>query len=145
MSKPQPVELPSYDVLSQLARNDPAAYEAWRCEVIDDFINSAPDKIKPRLRGLQWRVECVRKQSKTALGSAVRLNDLMWKSFLCLNDRWHDLADMAAERAELHLAMSSGKPETGCSAQIIEFPGRGTRSQLSTKSDDDLVGQKDEG
>lgn len=140
MSKPQPVELPSYDVLAQLARNDPAAYEAWRCEVIEDFINRAPEKMKPRLRGLQWRVECVRQQSKTALGSAVRINDLMWQSFLSLNDRWHDLANMAAERAELHQARSSGKPETGHSAQIIEFPARAVRAPPSGKADDDRTG-----
>lgn len=140
MSKPQAVELPSYDVLAQLARNDPVAYEAWRCEVIEDFINSAPEKMKPRLRGLQWRVECVRQQSKTALGSAVRLNDLMWKSFLSLNDHWHDLANMSTERAELQLAMPSGKPESARSAQIIEFPVFGTRRPPLAKSEDDLAG-----
>lgn len=139
MSKPQLVELPSHDVLSQLARNDPAAYEAWRCEVIEDFINNAPEKIKPRLRGLQWRVECVRQQSKTALGSAVRLNDLMWKSFLSLNDHWHDLANMAAKRAEPHLAMPSGKPEVTRSAQIIEFPALGSRRPPLAKSEEDFA------
>lgn len=139
MSKPQAVELPSYDVLAQLARNDPVAYEAWRCEVIEDFIDNAPEKIKPRLRGLQWRVECVRQQSKTALGSAVRLNDLMWKSFLNLNEHWRDLANMAAERAELHLAVPSGKPEAARSAQIIEFPALGSRRPPLAKSEDDLA------
>jgi hypothetical protein len=130
------VELPSHDVLSQLARNDPAAYEAWRCEVIEDFINNAPEKIKPRLRGLQWRVECVRQQSKTALGSAVRLNDLMWKSFLSLNDHWQDLAKLAPGDKEHRQLAAVGEAKPEHSAQIIEFPGRAIRSPSSGKADD---------
>lgn len=138
MSQAQPVELPSHEVLSQLARNDPAAYEALRCEVIEDFINHAPEKIKPRLRGLQWRIECVRRQSKTPLGCAVRINDLMWESFLSLNDHWQDLAHMAPLNEESRplavVGAVADEEKTEQSAQIIEFPARAMRGPLSTSS-----------
>ncbi len=88
MSEHQPIELPSYETLAQLAREDPQAFESLRRAVIDSFIDSAPDRLSARLRGLQFRVDCERQLSHSALGATVRMYALMWESFLRLNDAW---------------------------------------------------------
>lgn len=90
MSEHLRLTLPSHEELSKLARDDPPAYEALRREIIEDFIDNAPDKLKPRLQGLQFRVDCLRRLSRSALGSTIRIYDLMWKSFVTLNYHWQE-------------------------------------------------------
>lgn len=88
-------QLPSHDILAQLARDDPLAYEALRRQMVEGFINSAPERLKPRLRGLQFRVDSVRRLSRaSALGATVRIYELMWKSFLQLNEVWQDFVPL---------------------------------------------------
>ena len=41
----QPLELPSHEILSQLALNDPHEYEALRHNLINKFIDSAPERL----------------------------------------------------------------------------------------------------
>lgn len=134
MNKPRMLEIPCYEELSKLAHDDPAAYEAWRSDVIADFIDHAPARVKSRLRGLQWQVDCLRQQAKTPLGSVVRLNDLMWHSFLDLNDRWHDLADLATERSGPRPLRPPATAEVRPSARIIEFPARGAAGLPAAKA-----------
>ena len=86
--------LPSHEELSRLARDDPPAYEALRREIIDDFIDHAPDKLKPRLQGLQFRIDNLRRLSRSALGSTVKIYDLMWKSFVAMNYHWQEFVNM---------------------------------------------------
>jgi hypothetical protein len=90
MSRRPPLELPSHEILSKLARDDPQAFESFRRELLDTFIENAPERLKPRLSGLQFRVDHERRLSRSALGSTVRIYELMWKSFLRLNYEWQD-------------------------------------------------------
>jgi hypothetical protein len=86
-----PLELPSHEVLAQLARDDPQAYEAYRRQIVESFIDSAPERLKSRLSGIQFRVDSVRQLSRaSALGATVRVYELMWKSFQHLNEVWQD-------------------------------------------------------
>lgn len=80
-----PRELPAHSVLSQLAREDPGAYEALRRELIEDFLNGAPERRRDRLRGLQFRIDCARSLSHSALGSTLKVYGMMRESFLQLN------------------------------------------------------------
>jgi hypothetical protein len=86
MAKQLAKELPAHSVLAEMARNDPAAYESLRRELIDNLIDGAPEHLKPRLRGLQFRIDGVRQCSRTALGSTLKVYSLMWDSFLRLNE-----------------------------------------------------------
>ena len=80
MNASLPVELPSHEVLSRLARDDPHAYEALRKQLIDSFIDSAPEKVQSRLRGTQFRVDCVRRLSHSALGSTIKVYEPIFLS-----------------------------------------------------------------
>lgn len=79
-------ENPSHDELSRLARDDPAAFEALREQLIRDLIGRAPDHMRRRLEGVQFRVDAVRARSHNPLGATVRIYELMWKSFIGLRD-----------------------------------------------------------
>lgn len=130
MSARQPLELPSHEVLSQLARDDPAAYEALRREMIDGFIDSAPPAIKPRLRGIQFRVDSVRRLSRSALGATVKIYGLMWESFLRLNHGWQDFIHMKNQSASMRRSMLTPQYLPNGGARVIEFrrpPPRGRR------------------
>jgi hypothetical protein len=72
--------------LSRLAHDDPAAFERLREELLDELISRAPDRLKARLRGLQFRVDQVRTLAHTPLNATIRVSELMWKSFLALSD-----------------------------------------------------------
>ena len=63
MIEPLPMKLPSHDVLSRLARDDPHSFELLRHELIENRINRAPEKIRHRLRLLQFRVDGIRRRA----------------------------------------------------------------------------------
>jgi len=121
LSVPQPLEIPSHEVLSQLAREDPHAYEALRRELLESFIESAPARHKRRLRGIQFRVDHERRLSRSALGSTVRIYQLMWQSFLCLNSEWQDFVRLYEEyESDQESTVAAAYAPKG-TARIIEF------------------------
>jgi len=75
-----------YDGLSRLAHDDPVAYEEMRQHLIERFIDTAPGKEQPRLRGLQFRIDQVRHLAHTPLAATIKISALMWNSFLSLNE-----------------------------------------------------------
>ena len=120
------MELPCHEDLSKLARDDPEAYEALRRDLIGRFIEQAPDRIKPRLNGIQFRVDHVRNMSRSALGSAVKVYELMWKSFLSLNYNWQDFSktkDALFNGQDLQEPLRRRPIKT---AQLIKFKPRCT-------------------
>lgn len=112
-----PLELPSHEVLSQLAQSDPDAYEALRRELIDSFIDSAPPRLTPRLRGLQFRIDGIRRLSRSRLGTTIKIHEMMWQSFLRLNSGLQDLVRATAGQAPPSYV--AHVPAAG--AQILRF------------------------
>lgn len=127
MSGRLPVELPSHDELARLAHDDPLAYEALRSELIENFIAGAPARLKPRLMGIQFRIDHVRRLSRSPLGSTVRVYELMWKSFLTLNHNWQEFVELEEAFLLGHDITESDRCQPGRDAQILEF-----RSNKST-------------
>lgn len=117
MNEYRPLALPSHEDLARLARDDPPAYEVLRRQLIDDFIARAPAHLRRRLRGLQFQIDGVRRLSRSALGATVKIYQLMWNSFLTLNDHLQDLS-----RPEAPLCAAPGAGDRPAkSAQIIPF------------------------
>jgi uncharacterized protein DUF3135 len=83
--------LPDFDTLAKLAKDDPQAFEALRQSLVDDLIDHAPQAKRARLRGLQFRVDAIRQLSKSELGAAVKIYELMWRSFRSLANEWTSL------------------------------------------------------
>jgi hypothetical protein len=65
---------------SELARNDPQAFEARYRALIEDTISRAPVEVQPRLRCLQWRVDMERRKHKSPLGACLSIYRMMWDS-----------------------------------------------------------------
>lgn len=78
--------LPSHDALSRLARDDPQSFENLRLELIESCINGARETIQLRLRQLQFRIDGIRKRSRSPLGAAIKIQALMWDSFLRMDN-----------------------------------------------------------
>ena len=124
MSEHQPMELPSQEVLSRLARDDPQAFEELRGELIANCIDCAANRLQPRLRGLQFRVDCIRRLSRSPLGAAVRIHALMWESFLRMDEELQSFVQLPRQNPSLpdtHMGLDY-RPQR--SAQIIPFRPR---------------------
>ena len=117
----RPLDLPSHDELAQLARNDPQAFENLRSELIASFIEHAPPRHKTRLSGIQFRVDCERRLSRSPLGSTVRVYKLMWESFLSLNGNWQALVRAKEEFESPADAAPAPLCEPLPSARILDF------------------------
>ena len=84
---------PDHETLSLLARENPEAFENLRQQLVDELIGRAPDLLKRRLLGLQFRIDVVRRRSKNPLGATVKIYHMMWDSFLNLHNElttFHD-------------------------------------------------------
>lgn len=79
-------ENPDHELLARLAREDPEAFERVRRELLEALIGRAPERIKGRLLGLQFRIDQVRTLAHTPLNATIRVSEMMWKSFLALSD-----------------------------------------------------------
>jgi len=121
--RPSP-ELPSHEDLARLARDDPEAYEAFRREMIQTFIDNAPPRLKSRLAGIQFRVEGLRRLSPSGLGATVRIYELMWESFLTLNHDWQDFVRMKDELSSGQIAVEATQYRPLKEARILEFRQR---------------------
>lgn len=130
MSERLPVELPSHDELARLARDDPPAYEALRSELIESFIASAPERLKPRLMGIQFRIDHVRRLSRSPLGATVRVYELMWKSFLTLNHNWQEFVQLEEAFLLGQDLTESDRCRPGRDARILEFRAGNPRNPL---------------
>ncbi len=64
---------------ARLAREDPVAFERERARLIGQLIEAAPAEQRPRLEALQWRVEQVRRLSRTPLAACLKLSSMMWE------------------------------------------------------------------
>lgn len=70
-----------FDQWRLLAHSDPEAFESRRRELIDKVIARAPENRQQRLRGLQWRVDLVRRRASSPLAACITLSDMMWQAF----------------------------------------------------------------
>ncbi len=101
----------NFDQWSEIAKTDPEAFEAMRADVINTFISSAPLDSQPRLRGLQWQIDCLRARSSNPLSACIKISQMMWETLQQLGDVTQDLAKPGQGR-------QSSKP---CEAAILPF------------------------
>ncbi len=81
-----PAELPTVDDLLKLAKENPEALEAYRLGAVESLINSAPQNMQPRLRGLQFQIDAKRRLSKTPMAACLEISRMMFDSLHELND-----------------------------------------------------------
>ncbi|MDX1319491.1 MAG: DUF3135 domain-containing protein [Oceanospirillum sp.] len=74
-------QLPSFDVLMDLARNNPEQLENIRKSMSEEIIQDASPRIRHKLEGINFKVDMERQRSKTPLQSCIRVAALMHDSF----------------------------------------------------------------
>lgn len=73
--------LPAFDVLVDMARNDPQGLETLRRSLTNAVIAAAStDTTRRRLQGLQFRIDMERKRATTPLAAAIRISEMMCHS-----------------------------------------------------------------
>ena len=102
--------LPAFDILLDMARNDPKGLENLRQDLVERIINGAPTELaQKRLRGVQFRVDMERERAKTPLSATIRISELMCQSL--------------AELQRRIVATTEIDPgDTNSAAKILPFP-----------------------
>ena len=78
--------LPAFDVLVDMARNDPQGLETLRRSLTDAVIAAASNETtRKRLRGLQFRVDMERRRASTPLAATIRISEMMCRSLADLH------------------------------------------------------------
>lgn len=96
-SFPQEREQPSEDGFDfnewcVLARTDPEAYARRRTALIRTAIESASERNRGRLNGLQFRIDAECILAHTPLKACLRISSMMWDSFNGLNEALESLS-----------------------------------------------------
>jgi len=71
-----------FDDWSRLAKVDRFAFEARRLALIEDFLRQFPQPAQRRLRGVQFRIDMVRRRARTPMGACLKISSMMWESLL---------------------------------------------------------------
>ena len=115
-------DLAEFDHWAQMAIADPDAFEARRSHLIEAFISSVPPERQPRLRGLQWRIDQVRRSARTPLASCIRISRMMWDSVLG-EGGLHEVLNIALDGR----SKPQSAPVARLSAKVLLFPDRRKR------------------
>ncbi|NOY66734.1 MAG: DUF3135 domain-containing protein [Gammaproteobacteria bacterium] len=78
MTNPAKIPEFNFNEWSDLAINDPEAFEKKRQQAIEDTILSMPARRQQRLRCLQWRIDQERNRCKTSIAACIKLSGMMW-------------------------------------------------------------------
>lgn len=68
-----------FDEWMNLAKTDPAAFDARRKQVIDDLIAHAPEHLRQRLKSFQWRIDMERARCENPMQACIKLSNMMWE------------------------------------------------------------------
>ena len=112
-----------FDTWMQLAKRDPAAFEAQRQAFLHKFIGDMPEKTQQRMVCLQWRVDRERELSKTPMEAAGRIYDMMWDSVSQVHDELQGLVSALDPNAELARPVPRNEK-----AVVLPFKPTGTNS-----------------
>lgn len=78
--------LPAFEVLVDMARNDPEGLETLRRSLTNAVIAGASSETtRRRLEGLQFRVDLERRRAGTPLAAAIRISEMMCRSLANLH------------------------------------------------------------
>lgn len=78
--------LPAFDVLVDMARNDPKGLETLRRSLTDAVIAAASNETtRRRLAGLQFRVDMERRRASTPLAATIRISEMMCRALADLH------------------------------------------------------------
>lgn len=81
-------DLPQFEVLVTLYRNDPQAFEAFRRHALREAIKQAPPQHRPALEALLEKIEHARQAAGSPMEAAIVASRMMSDSADQLFDAW---------------------------------------------------------
>lgn len=103
-----------FDAWASLAQRDPEAFEAKRLHMIEQLIESAPEGLRQRLRGFQWRIDMERQRCSNPLQACIRISNMMWDMIYADRGFLWSLQVMSDPSA-----MRTVVPEEGMRAEVV--------------------------
>ena len=82
MDEKKPTSDFDFDAWSAMAQQDPDTFEIMRQQLIDDLIDKTPAHLRPRIIGLQWQIDQMRRQADNPMAACIQISNLMWDSVL---------------------------------------------------------------
>jgi hypothetical protein len=117
-----PTKLPSFEVMAQLAKNDPQAFEVMRKRLTQDAISRVRDDVRRRrLQGLQFQIDMERRKSANPMAGCIRISQMMSESLLKLHEALNGLPKGLPNGAPNSLG-NTEKKSSVTGAQILNFP-----------------------
>lgn len=118
--------LPAFDVLVDMARNDPQGLETLRRSLTDAVIAAASnDTTRRRLQGLQFKVDMERRRASTPLGATIRISEMMCRSLAELHRSMVTPVTLEAVPDSPPPGAPAPEAEPGASAgRVVPFPTR---------------------
>ena len=113
-------QLPSFDVLMELAQNDPEKLEEIRQKLSEEIFADATPHLRPKLEGLNFRINMERQRSKNAMQSCLRISALMHDSFEKMRQELDVL--VSSPSSNLHLTDETDSAYTPIKENVIPFP-----------------------
>ena len=90
--------LPAFEVLVDMARNDPEGLETLRRSLTNAVISTArSESSRRRLLGLQFRVDVERRRATSALAATIRISEMMCRSLADLHASFVTPLDQATD------------------------------------------------
>ena len=107
-----------FDLWSKMAQEEPEKFELMRQQLIDDLIAQAPEHFKPRMIGLQWQVDQVRKKASNPMAACLRISQKMWNNVVGENGLLNALQEprkilSTLEKAPVGKILSFERPKPG--------------------------------
>lgn len=99
------IQLPDFDMLVSLHRDDPEAFEAFRRHVLREVVDAAPPSQRPTLDLLLSHLEIARADAATPMDAAIIAFRLMQDSVGQLHTLW-DQAQQAAAGLQASLLIA---------------------------------------
>ncbi len=104
-------KLPAFDVLVDMARNNPQKLESLRLKLTKSVIEgAATEQKRKRLEGLQFRVDLERRRARSPLAATIKISEMM-----C-----HSLADL--HRSMVTPLVADEYADQPQVARILKFP-----------------------
>ncbi len=109
---------------SKTAEEDPEEFEQMRRNAIEEIMLKAPERIRERLRRIQWRVDMERSRASNPLSGCLRISEMMWKSVYDEGGLLEAMNELMERCRDLN-ADSAGNAEPSIlrrQASILPFP-----------------------
>ncbi len=126
MSQNTPDELPEFDLLMRLAQENPEELESLRDRLNQQLIESAPERMQHRLKGLLFQIDAKRRVANNPMQSCMGVYEMMQDSLFELHNALN--AASSIDRRELRKggydrpSSRSIKTDEDDLATVLEFP-----------------------